>query len=620
MKTRCTLLVLCLFFGSLQAQDKRELKTEITQVTVFSVGAQIHRAGTMDVAEGKTMIKIVGLTPDLDPKSIQVKGNDEITILSVAHEWNTTSAANSTKAIDSLSRTYQRLDKITTQIKMRMGVLDQKLNFLNNNDNIGSETAGVTAGQLESTLMLFEATWMSANQEKLVLLQQQDSLESLKREATNQINVLRGTPLVSKSEIEILILTDHSTNAQLELSYIVRNAGWIPRYDIRAKDISQPITVVYKAEVHQQTGEVWKNVKLSFSNASPYARQTAPELKTWKLTTLANTTFKRIGPSELAGGSRMVTGRVMDENGQPLIFANVNVGGHNLGTQTDMNGDFSVLLPMDANALDVQYTGFEAQTIGITQDHMNINMRSNAVLNEVNVVGSRSGAPNYYLDGIRVEPAGKKPEQLTVIIENQVSVEFELENLTTVLSDGKNSSLEVQTYEIPADYHYETAPKMDRGAYLIATLTNWEKYHLIEGQANLYFKNTYIGKTILDPLNLSDTLEISLGRDPEVLVERTKEDEFTKKTFLGANTIIEKNIKLTIRNKKQLPVHIQVFDQVPVSVNDAINVTVTGLSGGIQDEHSGIIKWDFSIDPTANKELRLSYAVKYPSKERVVLE
>jgi hypothetical protein len=87
-----------------------------------------------------------------------------------------------------------------------------------------------------------------------------------------------------------------------------------------------------------------KNVKLTFSNSSPYARQTAPELKTWKLTTLANTTFKRIGPSELSFGTRIVTGRVMDVNGEPLIFANVKVGGHSLGTQTDSNGDFSILL------------------------------------------------------------------------------------------------------------------------------------------------------------------------------------------------------------------------------------------------------------------------------------
>ena len=621
MKTCTTVLILLFIFTNTHAQEKRELKTEITHVTVFSIGAQIHRAGNMEVMEGKTLIRLIGLTPDMDPKSVQVKVNDEVTILSVAHEWNTSSAANNTKNLDSLNRIFSHLDKVAGQLQMRSGVLDQKLNLLTQNSNLRSETSGVTSIQLESALTLFEATWMSANQEKLLIGHQLDSLERLKAETTKQIAVIRGTPLISKSEIEVLVITDHSTSAQLEISYIVKNAGWIPKYDIRAKDVSQPIVVMYKAEVHQQTGEVWKNVKLSLSSASPYTRQTAPELQTWKLTTLANTTFRRIGPSEHAYGTGMVTGRVTDvETGEPLIFANVMVSGHPLGTQTDMNGDFSILLPQGASSLEVSYTGYTSQTVAITKQLMSIRLKSGMQLESVEIVGSRNRATDYYTDGVRLNSMSKAPEQLTVIIENQVSVEFELKNLTTILSDGKNSSLEVQTYEIPAAYHYETAPKADRGAYLIATLTNWEKYYLIEGQANLYFKNTYIGKTILDPLNLSDTLEISLGRDPEVLVERIKEDEFTKKTFLGTNTIIEKNFKLTFRNKKPYPIRIQVFDQVPVSVNDVVDVTVTGLSGGILDEKSGIIKWDFSIDPTSNKELYMSYAVKYPSKERVVLE
>jgi uncharacterized protein (TIGR02231 family) len=178
----------------------------------------------------------------------------------------------------------------------------------------------------------------------------------------------------------------------------------------------------------------------------------------------------------------------------------------------------------------------------------------------------------------------------------------------------------LKSYELPAAYTYETTPKLDKGAYLIATLTNWEKYHLIEGQANLYFNNTYIGNTILDPIKLSDTLEISLGRDPEVLVDRVKEDEFTKKTFLGTNTIVEKSFKLSFRNKKQSPIHMIISDQIPVSINDAITVNATQLSGGMKDENSGIIKWDLNIGSTSNSELLLSYAVKYPSKEKVILE
>jgi hypothetical protein len=184
-----------------------------------------------------------------------VKGNVNFTILSVAHEWNTSSQANNTRAMDSLDLMYKKLDRVTSQLRMRDKVLDQKLGLLNENGQIGSESQGVTVDQLGNALILFENTLMNAYQEKLNISRQLDSLEILKHKITNQISDLRGTPLASKSEVEVLVLTDHAVSSRIEISYIVSNAGWIPRYDIRAKDISQPIELVYKAEVHQHTGE-----------------------------------------------------------------------------------------------------------------------------------------------------------------------------------------------------------------------------------------------------------------------------------------------------------------------------------------------------------------------------
>lgn len=602
------------------------MPTDITRVTVFRKGAQVYRTGNLNVREGKTLIRLKGLTPDLDPKSIKVTGSEGLTILSIAHTWNTTAAAINTHAMDSLLFISKNISWTIDNWKLRQDVLYEKMNLLQENKQIGSKTTGVSTEQLEKALALFETTFMESKREVLVINRKVDSLNQVQQLIMEQVKALRGTPLISKSEIEILVMSDHAQAGSLEVSYIVQNAGWIPRYDIRAKDINHPIDLVYNADIRQETGEIWKNVKLSFSNASPYGRQTAPELSTWKLTTLANTSFRRIGVEEVSFGIRKITGNVRDVSGEPLIFANVYVDGHNLGTQTDLDGNFSILMPEGANALNVAYTGYTTQTIPVTKDYLDITLSGGNSLDEVVVTGlrtARSSADISYSGSMSRVPRAsreiKMPEQITVI-ENEISVEFELKELTTIMTDGKNISLELKSYELPAAYTYETTPKLDKGAYLIATLTNWEKYHLIEGQANLYFNNTYIGNTILDPIKLSDTLEISLGRDPEVLVDRVKEDEFTKKTFLGTNTIVEKSFKLSFRNKKKSPIHMIISDQIPVSINDAITINATQLSGGMKDENSGIIKWDLNIGSTSNEELLLSYAVKYPSKEKVILE
>ena len=81
---------------------------------------------------------------------------------------------------------------------------------------------------------------------------------------------------------EIVITVDSKTSipaAKFKLSYMVGNAGWFPSYDIRVSDLQKPIDLVYKANVFQSTGVEWKDVQLTFSNATPHKSGTAPVLR-----------------------------------------------------------------------------------------------------------------------------------------------------------------------------------------------------------------------------------------------------------------------------------------------------------------------------------------------------
>ena len=93
----------------------------------------------------------------------------------------------------------------------------------------------------------------------------------------------------------------------------------------------------------------------------------------------------------------------------------------------------------------------------------------------------------------------------------------------------------MEFYDLPAFYQYYCVPKIDKDAFLIANIVDWEKYNLLEGEANVFFEDTYVGKTLMDVRYASDTLEISLGRDKKVSVNREKIKDFTNKQFIGNN-------------------------------------------------------------------------------------
>lgn len=84
----------------------------------------------------------------------------------------------------------------------------------------------------------------------------------------------------------------------------------------------------------------------------------------------------------------LVTGIVKDENGEPIIGANIQVVGKSAGTITDMNGRFSISASANST-LQITYIGYQTQTVNIGEQR-NINIilqEDNAQLDEVVVVG-----------------------------------------------------------------------------------------------------------------------------------------------------------------------------------------------------------------------------------------
>lgn len=91
----------------------------------------------------------------------------------------------------------------------------------------------------------------------------------------------------------------------------------------------------------------------------------------------------------LALAQRTVTGKVADDQGEPLVGATVTVPGTPAGTVTDVNGMFRIQVPADAAVLKLTYTGFLDQEVALTaeSDYMIAMAVNPATLQEVVVVG-----------------------------------------------------------------------------------------------------------------------------------------------------------------------------------------------------------------------------------------
>lgn len=196
-----------------------------------------------------------------------------------------------------------------------------------------------------------------------------------------------------------------------------------------------------------------------------------------------------------------------------------------------------------------------------------------------------------------------------------VNTEFAINIPYTIPSDGKTHAVEVQSYSMNALYRYYCVPKLDKEAFLLAKVSGWEQYSLLPGEATIFYDDTYVGRSFINPISTNDTLDISLGRDKGIAVTREQVKEFSEKKVIGLNKKESLTYEITVRNKKKLAIDIDVYDQVPLSTANEIEVDVLETSQAKYEKENGQLSWSVKINPAETKKLRFGYSVKYPKNK-----
>lgn len=618
MKLKSTIgIPFLLFMGIVFAQEPREIevKTTVKDVTVFIEGAQITRKKSVDIPAGASILKFTDLSPFINGKSLQLKAEGNVTVLSVNQQQNYLEKLDKSKELLTLEA---RLEAVRDKIKKQRTYLDiitEEIVFLQSNKDIGGNQT-LTAATLKSAADYYSTQFTALKLKELDRKATLDDLYVEERDLQNQINTLTGKKEYANGEVLVKMEAKRATRTNLELTYVVNNAGWFPSYDIRSTNVNEAVSLVYKANVKQDTKIDWKDVNLRLSSANPNISGTAPEMQTYFLD--YNTR-----PPVYNRSVNEVSGVVRDRQNQPLPGVMVIVQGSSIGTTTDFNGYFSLALPSNANNLEFSYLGFERKTLPVSRSVMNVTLVEDAqALDEVVVVGY-SGKEKRAMRNEMVDDASMEPQIKSIPlqqVENQTTVDFVIDLPYTVNSDNKTYTVTMADYALPATYQYYSIPKIEKEAYLISSIKDWEKYNLLEGEANIFFENTFVGKTVLDVRYASDTLDISLGRDKSVSVNREKISDFSSKKFVGTRKEESRAWKITVKNNKSQPINMLLLDQVPVSVRDEIKVEIDELSGGKHNDQTGEIKWELRLNPNEERVFTLKYVVKYPRNRNLVIE
>jgi hypothetical protein len=623
-------MAMAMIFATIAKAENKKVTPDLKHVTVFTNGAQVERTHSMNLLAGEQIVTFTGLSPYTDVKSMQIKAHGKLTVLGVNYRTIHPDSLMRIKQLREAEQKVKQTEDKEREVKSQLEVVNAQLEMLKTNCSTGNRTAVTPLANIKELNDYYAQQMLELKKKAISIDQELAKMAEVREKQEKTADSIAHLKLKTITEAELKLQVPQACKVDFTLTYYVKNAGWYPTYDIRSEGVGQPLQLSYKANMFQNTKEEWKNIPVTLSSANPNRSNVAPELRTYWLD--YGRSAPRYDNEAVVEG---VSGVVVDENGEPIIGTTVIVEGTRLGTVTDSNGRYSIALPRDRDQLKFSYVGYVTQTRKVKGSTLNVTLKEDkTALKDIVVVGygvsnSRSSrnevahALEGTVPGVAIKKSKAKPESALIEVEEQKAqfgYEFEIKQPLTMSSDGKTTTTEIARYQLPATYQYLGIPRADKDAFLMADATQWQQYSLLEGEANVYFENSFVGKTILDPTVITDTLHFSLGRDNGIRIQRTKVSDRSTRRLLS--TTQEQNLtwRITVKNSRKEAVSLTLRDQIPVSENSNITVTTEELSGGQLDKTTGIIEWQLQLQPNEQREFIVAYRVKYPKSRWLNVE
>ena len=645
------------------SQEETKLKSTIEKVTVYTRGAQVNRQASVNLKPGENILVFEQLSPVLDENSLQFSGQGDYSVLALNYEIR----FDENEEKEKMAMMNKELKRLSDEVKNRKDLLAVSVseeNVLVSNTDFDI-WEGMNVEQLKQGVDFVRDRLIQIKKRKQDLRAEIDQLNSERQKLINKIQETRIKEAQPNAVVVVKIQSAREQELDASLTYVVADASWEAYYDLRVEDIASPLEIDYRANVRQNTGEDWENVMLTLSTGNPYDDGQLPRLNPWYINYSGNRYSRSVAPTpnpQRAGVTGLISGLVTDVNTSEAIpYANVVVkdqaGQLVAGTTTDIDGRFNLDMKSPVTRLEVSFLGYNLYATSLTQSQFYTIKMSEAAeqLQEVVIayepprIQKSQQTQQWYasntqriqnmpsashsiahmdmavmeahtLDGMSISggSSGVRANEFR-ISQNPITLKFEVDLPYDVPSDGSNYKVGIRTYQRDVEYLYQAVPKLNENAFLTASLTGWEELNLLDGKAGIYYEGNYLGETMLKVSQASDTLQISMGKDKNVVVRRRTIQETSSKKLLSGKIEELFHYQVKVRNNKPAPIRLQITDQFPISGNSEIVVEREESSGGKVDDKSGLVMWDFTLEPATEKELDLIYKVRYPKKRIVNL-
>ncbi len=212
------------------------------------------------------------------------------------------------------------------------------------------------------------------------------------------------------------------------------------------------------------------------------------------------------------------------------------------------------------------------------------------------------------------EPAGAAPqwvEQSATVEQGTTAATYTPPRPVAVPADGAAHRATIASIELDSDLDYVTAPIRSTDVHLRATVANSSSHTLPAGKAAVFHEADFVGSAALPLWAPGEEVELALGLDDRIRVERELVRRTATKATLGSTRRREVEYATRIENHTPRAARITVLDQLPVPRDHEITVKpITASPEPAETTDLGIVTWKLDLPPGDQTTINLAYRVE----------
>lgn len=277
----CCITIWCVSFA--QNEKVQKFQPDIKSVVLYMEGVEFSHLVSLKLTPGRHLLVFEGLSSKLDPQSIRVSATADISVLSVSSKIDYLLKNEERPRIKVLRDSVNLVNAKVQLLSDERESLTIEKDMLLKNQSIGGLQTGVNVTELQKGADFFASRIFEINKRlsQIGLLTSDYAIALVN--LSNELNELNAKMSYQRTVISVLVSVEHDVTSDFNLNYYVNDAGWAPYYELKSEEIGQPIDLIYRAKVFNNTDIDWTNVSIVLSTGDPTKSVTQPKLNPWKL-------------------------------------------------------------------------------------------------------------------------------------------------------------------------------------------------------------------------------------------------------------------------------------------------------------------------------------------------